>query len=210
MDFKLNNNKNLYNTMMEYDSLSEAEKYKYAIDAFAQISKDLKVHCIVITPEEVRTLNINNLYRYFKKEAKRPIDKSYLNTMIVFHGYDDDPRELKDIPEVKAYIKAVVKKIPYCLFFLSKEYESYTVFLLSLFEHETYTTEPKNVKLVDRLRENKDRLDEMTTDELFPRMASKVHPDDFMNTIIKEIRKFGLEKGDFSLTEEFIRELPPF
>lgn len=41
---------------------------------------------------------------------------------IAFHGYDADPRELFEIPEVRGFVAALDGAFPYWLYFLSREY----------------------------------------------------------------------------------------
>jgi hypothetical protein len=43
---------------------------------------------------------------------------------LVFDGYNDDPRELFEIPEVRAYIKRLDQKWPYWFLFLSQADDS--------------------------------------------------------------------------------------
>jgi len=43
---------------------------------------------------------------------------------LVFDGYNDDPRELFEVPEVRAYIKQLDQEWPYWFFFLSQADES--------------------------------------------------------------------------------------
>jgi hypothetical protein len=40
---------------------------------------------------------------------------------VAFHGYDDDPRELWEIPEVRQFVHLLDEQFPFWLFFLSKQ-----------------------------------------------------------------------------------------
>jgi hypothetical protein len=50
------------------------------------------------------------------------VAKAYCERVdIAFHGYDDDPRELWEIPEVREFVYKLDTHFPYWLFFLDKK-----------------------------------------------------------------------------------------
>lgn len=51
---------------------------------------------------------------------------------LVFPGYEDDPRELPEIPEVRAFLKAIDRQWPYWYCFLSLADESLLILEASL------------------------------------------------------------------------------
>ncbi len=59
------------------------------------------------------------------------IRKSKNKLTVGFDGYDDDPRELYEIDEVKDYIRAITVKFPYWFYFFSTKDHSLWVILLA-------------------------------------------------------------------------------
>lgn len=57
--------------------------------------------------------------------------------MMTVSGYDDDPRELSEIPEVKAWFRKVQKAFPYLPIFLAEF--SLNQYLISQLEFEVYS-----------------------------------------------------------------------
>jgi hypothetical protein len=43
---------------------------------------------------------------------------------LMFEGYDDDPRDVYDIPEIRRYAKALDEKFPYWFYFVSLHVQS--------------------------------------------------------------------------------------
>jgi hypothetical protein len=48
------------------------------------------------------------------------------------HGYDDDPRELFEIPEVREYLRRLDERFPYWFFFLTTETDALKLLMFSL------------------------------------------------------------------------------
>jgi len=59
------------------------------------------------------------------------IRKSKNKLTVGFDGYDDDPRELYEIDEVKDYIQAITVKFPYWLYFCSTKDHSLWIILMA-------------------------------------------------------------------------------
>ncbi len=61
---------------------------------------------------------------------------------LVFNGYDDDPRELESIPEVREWFAKLFKAWPYWSFFASRIDQTVPLVLTCLMSGETVAGEP--------------------------------------------------------------------
>ena len=61
---------------------------------------------------------------------------------LVFHGYDDDPRELESIPEVRAWFAQLFEAWPYWSFFASRIDQTVPLVLSLLLSGEAVAGEP--------------------------------------------------------------------
>ncbi len=61
---------------------------------------------------------------------------------LVFHGYDDDPRELEAIPEVREWFANLFKAWPYWPFFASRIDQTVPLGLALLLSGATVAGEP--------------------------------------------------------------------
>lgn len=79
---------------------------------------------IIISREEVEAGDIEPALHIFKQFVASPeVAKSYQEKVdIAFHGYDNDSRELFEIPEVRNYVFKLDDVFPFWLFFLSKRF----------------------------------------------------------------------------------------
>jgi hypothetical protein len=59
------------------------------------------------------------------------IQKSKNKLTVGFDGYDDDPRELYEIDEVRDYIQAITEKFPYWFYFCSTKDHSLWIILMA-------------------------------------------------------------------------------
>jgi hypothetical protein len=80
---------------------------------------------------------------------------------LVFHGYDDDPRELEAIPEVRAWFAHLFEAWPYWSFFASRIDQTVPLVLTLLLSGETVASEPGMVGWCFELDELKPLLLEM-------------------------------------------------
>lgn len=79
---------------------------------------------IVISREEVEAQNIAPALSLLNTLIASPEKaKSYQEKVdVAFHGYDDDQRELFEIPEVRHFVYKLDEAFPFWLFFLSKHF----------------------------------------------------------------------------------------
>ncbi|MDP2760832.1 MAG: chlororespiratory reduction 6 domain-containing protein [Sideroxyarcus sp.] len=80
---------------------------------------------------------------------------------LVFHGYDDDPRELEAIPEVRAWFAKLFELWPYWSFFASRIDQTVPLVLTLLLSGEAVAGEPGMVGWCFDLDELKPLLLEM-------------------------------------------------
>ena len=78
--------------------------------------------CIVVSRDEVCRQDTSSVLSILKSLLKTPdTARAYMERVDVgFHGYDEDPRELDEIEEVREYVHKLDAAFPYWLFFLSK------------------------------------------------------------------------------------------
>jgi len=60
---------------------------------------------------------------------------------ICFSGYDDDPREIYNIPEIREYMKKLVTTKPYLPYFLTKEKNTRVLIMSCICDVEVLRTE---------------------------------------------------------------------
>jgi hypothetical protein len=77
---------------------------------------------IVISKRQVETSDYSEIVETLKSLLETPIKAKQFkeNVDISFDGYDQDTRELFEIPEVRNYIFDLDNQFPFWLFFLSK------------------------------------------------------------------------------------------
>ena len=77
---------------------------------------------IVIAREEVESQDISRALSMLKAPLSTPetAKEHFEKIDIAFHGYDDDTRELFEIPEVRTFVFKLDEAFPYWFYFLSK------------------------------------------------------------------------------------------
>ncbi len=78
--------------------------------------------CVIISRDEVEQQDTRAVLRVLRRLVEAPeVARANMEKVdIAFHGYDDDVRELFEIPEVRSYVQGLSQEFPYWLFFLSK------------------------------------------------------------------------------------------
>jgi hypothetical protein len=79
---------------------------------------------VVISKEEVDSQKVASPLGALKTLLQSPERARYFQEKvdIAFHGYDEDSRELFEIPEVRNFVYRLDEEFPYWLFFLSKHH----------------------------------------------------------------------------------------
>lgn len=78
--------------------------------------------CIVISRDEILKQDISSVLSTLKSLMRSPEHaRAYKERVdIAFDGYNDDPRELDEIDEVRNYVHRLDTEFPFWLYFLSK------------------------------------------------------------------------------------------
>ncbi|MBF0235186.1 MAG: chlororespiratory reduction 6 domain-containing protein [Desulfamplus sp.] len=89
---------------------------------------------IVVTKDDVLSGDISKTLSCLNHFIKSPeVARSYMEKVdIAFYGYNNDPRELYEIPEVRNYVNKLDEQFPYWLYFFSKKYLGLQAILLCL------------------------------------------------------------------------------
>lgn len=101
----------------------------------------------IIDREEVETLSVSSIRSFFDRiRSTRELAAHCQGKVeISFHGYNDDPRELFQIPEMRKYIPILANSLPELFFFAYTGERAHTLktFALCLTEVEVKST-PRN------------------------------------------------------------------
>jgi hypothetical protein len=107
------------------DFLKKPDKAGFDLDNVGDIILD-------VSRKQVEDCDIDDLLKslsvYLKN--KENVIKGREKTAISFSGYDDDPRELYEIPEVRKYVSALDAAFPYLFYFCSLSYPTLRVFAM--------------------------------------------------------------------------------
>ena len=114
---------------------------------------------VTISKEEVNAGDVSGAISVFGRLIKTPnIARTMFERVDVsFHGYDQDRRELFEIPEVRDFVYKLDEEFPFWLFFLSKKHISLQAIALC-FLPPYLTEEAKRTVLpqhLDRLLNNR-------------------------------------------------------
>lgn len=97
------------------DYLTEVKDYWAMNDVLVQHTHFL----YIIDKEDVKTKNFSDLEGFFERlrSSRELAEHCQGKVELSFHGYDNDSRELYEIPEVRAYASVISKSIPDLFFF---------------------------------------------------------------------------------------------
>jgi len=111
-------------------------------DGFDEVvTDDVSYVVLYITRREVEAARVGDIVdRLMNLSDRADYTQRFKHSLVLmFDGYDDDPRELTDIPEVTSLFRAVDAQWPFWLHFLSYEADSLqlaTKMLLDLGSHQ--------------------------------------------------------------------------
>ncbi len=121
-------------------------------DLFLELGVDSIV--LVVSREEVQKLDLSSCLQVLDSLIESREKAMRFRDRVVFgvDGYNDDPRELFEIPEVRTFIRELDAKWPYWFFFLSKATDALKMIMLSLCRYQKaggglIRYDPKDVKL---------------------------------------------------------------
>ncbi|MDK1199553.1 DUF4365 and DUF1817 domain-containing protein [Cronobacter dublinensis] len=97
------------------DYLKEVEDYWAMNDVIVKHSHFL----YIIDKQDVNELNVSDVKLFFQRltSSREMAEHCQGKVEISFHGYDQDPRELFEIPEVRSYASLLSKALPDLFFF---------------------------------------------------------------------------------------------
>ncbi len=112
------------------DYLTEVQKYWAFNDIL--VSHDYIV--INIGLDEIKALDVSDVRNSFDRlrRTKELAAHCQGKVEICFYGYDDDPREVYEIPEVRKFAPVLVNALPELLFFLNTGEDAFTLKALAL------------------------------------------------------------------------------
>lgn len=112
------------------DILDEVQQY-WAINEVLVTSEH--VH-FIIDRAEVEALSVSSIRSFLNRilRTKELAAHCQGKIEISFHGYDEDPRELYEIPEMRRYIPIFLKALPELFFFAYTGERSFTLKIIAL------------------------------------------------------------------------------
>ncbi|HEV7424678.1 MAG TPA: DUF4365 and DUF1817 domain-containing protein [Candidatus Paceibacterota bacterium] len=102
-------------------SMQDHLAYKEAISKVTATQGNF-IH-VGIRRQSIESCNTSGIVSYFEglKSSKKIIKESQGKVSFFVKGYDDDPRELYEIPEVVAYFKKIEPEVKYWFYFLNTD-----------------------------------------------------------------------------------------
>lgn len=103
-------------------------------DGFAQSSDQFSIVLLHLSAETIRNHDIATaLVRlHVFTDSLENVLRYKESLMFIVDGFDDDPRELAEIPEVRAYFQTLVKQWPHWLWFLHRNVGALSLLLTLL------------------------------------------------------------------------------
>lgn len=101
---------------------------------------------IVVDRKSVVYGNVNHPLKVLRDLEKSDLDLKG-KIIITFEGFDDDPRDLFEVPEVRRWVSRLVKRKPHLFYFLSADTYTMLFILACLFEYEVVPSE-EQVKMI--------------------------------------------------------------
>lgn len=158
----------------------------------------------VIAKEDILKLNFKNaelLVRMLVKNGK----KSFGTLNLFYEGYDDDPRELFEIDEVRAFARELVNRFPYIFLYLSDASGSIKM-LFNLISDETISIKLGELKTA-REYINEGNRDPRTYHPVVSFCSLSVEK---RQKIYRGIRKHAKELRANLRGEELVKEIEAF
>jgi hypothetical protein len=126
----------------------------------------------------------------------------YKKGHITFGGYDDDVREIYEIPEIRNWCLKAIQKYPYLFYFIEDKLEGQKNIIVCIADIQAFQPGPRK----SILQWHKEGFN--TTDENFPKISIKVEfPSVLFNKIALGLMEFGEKVNDVKRTEKLLNEL---
>jgi len=176
-------NKEFYEKLLESNEKSGAERLKDMHDMFRVQASILGMQYILFTKNDIESKNIKVGTRFFKKLDKQ-WKKYEEKVFIVIDGYDNEVNtELYEIPEVREFIRELLKKNPQMLFYLSRDTESLQM-VMGCMGDFTVIKPIETETIIDKIKANSHRLDELDATEITNDVGMKLT---FDSALLQEI-----------------------
>jgi len=108
---------------------------------------------IVISREDIEAGDIGSTVSVLEKLLNPEVALKYCEMVdIAVYGYDDDPRELNELPEVRDFVYKLDAEFPYWCYFLSKR-RTGLMFILSCFCPPHLTPESRDRIWLEKIGE---------------------------------------------------------
>lgn len=86
--------------------------------------RELKVTRIVVTKDHVQKGHVQTYLKVIESLEKKK-QKGRSSLMLLFDGYEKDPRKMYDIPEIKSWVQKLLKNKPHLFYFLVNATDNY-------------------------------------------------------------------------------------
>jgi len=90
---------------------------------------------LLISREAVDACDVERVFKHslrFLMAAREDVILYRQQVSVVFEGWDDDPRELVDVPEIRSFVKAMARRWPEWAFFFNQIDPSITLWISCL------------------------------------------------------------------------------
>jgi hypothetical protein len=129
----------------------------------------------------------------------------YKKGHITFGGYDDDVREIYEIPEIRDWCIKAIEKYPYLFYFIEDKLEGQKNIIVCIANIQAFQPGPRK----SILQWHKEGFN--VTDENFPKISIKVELQPVLfNNISLGLIKFGEKINDVKRVENLINELKKY
>ncbi|UII19616.1 chlororespiratory reduction 6 domain-containing protein [Fulvivirga ligni] len=85
------------------------------------LGEEHKLINLVISREDIEEFDFTNIYGALMEMHENP-RKFYNKLCILIHGYDNDPRELHELPEIRDYLDFLDRSFPYWFYYLNHDF----------------------------------------------------------------------------------------
>lgn len=146
-----------------------------------QMLRSLDPIAVIISRAEVEAGDIEHVLSTLQRFTLTPetARASFERVDIAFHGYDQDTRELYEIPEVRSFVYQLDEQFPFWLFFLSKRHLGLQCLLLCFLP--PYLTEQARSRIFP------ERINQLLSSRWFPAMNQICEYAGFSERQVKQL-----------------------
>lgn len=146
-----------------------------------QMLRSLDPIAVIISRAEVEAGDIEHVLSTLRRFTLTPetARASFERVDIAFHGFDQDTRELYEIPEVRSFVYQLDEQFPFWLFFLSKRHLGLQCLLLCFLP--PYLTEQARSRIFP------ERINQLLSSRWFPAMNQLCEYAGFSERQVKQL-----------------------